>query len=81
MQKSIEIVIPDSHEMNISHIISIGSESLFAVNRDYYNGKGERLTYDTCTNMKLFCSFIASNYVAAQRLRLDPDYLKLGNVG
>ncbi|PHT41705.1 Fatty acid amide hydrolase [Capsicum baccatum] len=67
--KTIEIVIPDLHEMNIAHIVSIGSESLSALSPDYYDGKGERLTYDTRTNMALFRSFTAADYVAAQRLR------------
>lgn len=30
-----------------------------------------RLTYDTRTNMALFRSFTASDYVAAQRIRYD----------
>ncbi|KAF3676863.1 Fatty acid amide hydrolase [Capsicum annuum] len=67
--KTIEIVIPDLHEMNIAHVVSIGSESLSALSPDYYDGKGERLTYDTRTNMALFRSFTAADYVAAQRLR------------
>lgn len=33
--------------------------------------KGVRLTYDTRTNMALFRSFTASEYVAAQRIRYD----------
>ncbi|VFQ59097.1 unnamed protein product [Cuscuta campestris] len=67
--KTIEIVIPELHEMRTAHIVSIGSESLSSLNPDFENGYGSRLTYDTRTNLALFRSFSASDYVAAQRLR------------
>ncbi|XP_055816035.1 fatty acid amide hydrolase-like isoform X2 [Solanum dulcamara] len=67
--KTVEIVIPELHEMRIAHIVSIGSEALCGLNPDCYDGKGERLTYDTRTNLALFRSFTAADYVAAQRLR------------
>ncbi|KAJ8572465.1 hypothetical protein K7X08_008976 [Anisodus acutangulus] len=67
--KTVEIVIPELHEMRIAHIISIGSEALCAPTPDCDDGKGERLTYDTRTNLALFRSFTAADYVAAQRLR------------
>ncbi|KAK4378542.1 hypothetical protein RND71_000404 [Anisodus tanguticus] len=67
--KMVEIVIPELHEMRIAHIISIGSEALCALTPDCDDGKGERLTYDTRTNLALFRSFTAAHYVAAQRLR------------
>ncbi|XP_027774480.1 fatty acid amide hydrolase-like isoform X4 [Solanum pennellii] len=65
----VEIVIPELHEMRIAHVVSIGSEALCALNPDCCDGKGERLTYDTRTNLTLFRSFTAADYVAAQRLR------------
>ncbi|MCD9559004.1 hypothetical protein HAX54_016719 [Datura stramonium] len=67
--KTVEIVIPDLHEMRIAHAVSIGSEALCSMNPDCSDGKGERLTYDTRTNLALFRSFTAADYVAAQRLR------------
>ncbi|CAH9117796.1 unnamed protein product [Cuscuta epithymum] len=67
--KVIEIVIPELHEMRTAHIVSIGSESLCSLNPYLEGGKGARLTHDTRTNLALFRSFTASDYVAAQRLR------------
>ncbi|XP_027774463.1 fatty acid amide hydrolase-like isoform X1 [Solanum pennellii] len=67
--KTVEIVIPELHEMRIAHIVSIGSESLCSLNPDCGDGRGARLTYDTRTNLAFFRSFTAADYVAAQRLR------------
>ncbi|KAM3291338.1 fatty acid amide hydrolase isoform X2 [Capsicum chacoense] len=67
--KTVEIVIPELHEMRVAHIVSIGSESLCSLNPDCYEGRGARLTYDTRTNLAFFRSFTAADYVAAQRLR------------
>ncbi|CAH9074747.1 unnamed protein product [Cuscuta epithymum] len=67
--KVMEIVIPELHEMRTAHIVSIGSESLCSLNPYLEGGKGARLTHDTRTNLALFRSFTASDYVAAQRLR------------
>ncbi|XP_031096931.1 fatty acid amide hydrolase-like [Ipomoea triloba] len=67
--KTIEIAIPELHEMRTAHIVSIGSESLCSLNPDVEDGKGVRLTYDTRTNLAFFRSFSASDYVAAQCLR------------
>ncbi|XP_009772898.1 fatty acid amide hydrolase [Nicotiana tabacum] len=67
--KTVEIVIPELHEMRAAHIVSIGSECLCSMNPDCEDGKGPRLTYDTRTNLALFRSFTAADYVAAQRLR------------
>ncbi|CAN4112011.1 unnamed protein product [Withania somnifera] len=67
--KTVEIVIPELHEMRIAHIVSIGSESLCTLNPDCDDGKGARLTYDTRTNLAFFRSFTSADYVAAQRLR------------
>ncbi|XP_069145922.1 fatty acid amide hydrolase isoform X4 [Solanum lycopersicum] len=67
--ETVEIVIPELHEMRIAHIVSIGSESLCSLNPDCGDGRGARLTYDTRTNLAFFRSFTAADYVAAQRLR------------
>ncbi|XP_058217140.1 fatty acid amide hydrolase isoform X1 [Rhododendron vialii] len=67
--ETIEIVIPELPEMRVAHIISIGSESLCALTPHCEDGKDGKLTYDTRTNLALFRSFTASDYVAAQRLR------------
>ncbi|KAH0698503.1 hypothetical protein KY284_012718 [Solanum tuberosum] len=66
---TVEIVIPELHEMRIAHIVSIGSESLCTLNLECGGGKGEILVYDTRTDLAFFHSFIAADYVAAQRLR------------
>ncbi|XP_015162551.1 fatty acid amide hydrolase-like isoform X1 [Solanum tuberosum] len=66
---TVEIVIPELHEMRIAHIVSIGPESLCTLNPDCGGGKGVILTYDTRTNLAFFHSFIAADYVATQRLR------------
>ncbi|GMH16410.1 hypothetical protein Nepgr_018251 [Nepenthes gracilis] len=65
----LEIVIPELHELRTAHIVSIGSESLCSLNPHCEDGKGLKLTYDTRTNLALFRSFTATDYVAAQRLR------------
>ncbi|KAL3723968.1 hypothetical protein ACJRO7_036046 [Eucalyptus globulus] len=57
-----EIVIP-------AHLVSVGSKMLTALNPDCEDGKGTELNYDSRTNMALFRSFTASDYVAAQCLR------------
>ncbi|GLT58170.1 hypothetical protein SLA2020_310890 [Shorea laevis] len=67
--ETVEIVIPELHEMRIAHIISIGSEVACSLNPDCHDGKHVRLTYDTRTSLALFRSFTASDYVAAQCLR------------
>ncbi|XVE49415.1 hypothetical protein DITRI_Ditri01bG0080900 [Diplodiscus trichospermus] len=67
--ETVEIVIPELHEMRTAHIVSIGSETLCSLNSDLKDGKGVKLTCDTRTNMALFRSFTASDYVAAQCLR------------
>ncbi|KAA3462996.1 Fatty acid amide hydrolase [Gossypium australe] len=66
--KTIEIVIPELHEMRIAHLVSIGSESLRSLNPDIEDGKGVKLNCDTRTCMALFRTFTASDYVAAQCL-------------
>ncbi|CAL5434233.1 unnamed protein product [Camellia sinensis] len=76
-KKAMEIVVPELAEMRLAHIVSIGSESLCSLTPDCEDGlwvqpkrmKGGKLTYDTRTNLALFRSFSASDYVAAQRLR------------
>ncbi|MCD9559003.1 hypothetical protein HAX54_016718 [Datura stramonium] len=75
--KTVEIVIPELHEMRIAHIVSIGSESLCALNSDCNDGKEGRLTYDTRTNLAFFRTFTAADYVAAQRLRRRLMYFHL----
>ncbi|KAK6136437.1 hypothetical protein DH2020_029793 [Rehmannia glutinosa] len=67
--KTVEIVIPELHEMRTAHIVSIGSESACGLNPDFEDGKRVKFTYDTRTNLALFQSFSASDYVAAQCLR------------
>ncbi|XP_057465407.1 fatty acid amide hydrolase-like isoform X2 [Actinidia eriantha] len=67
--KTIDIVIPELREMRLAHLVSIGSESLCALTPDCEDGKDVKLTYDTRTNLALFQSFTASDYVAAQCLR------------
>ncbi|GMI78719.1 fatty acid amide hydrolase [Hibiscus trionum] len=67
--KTIEVVIPEIHEMRTAHLVSIGSESLCSLNPDLEDGKGVKLTYDTRTSMALFRTFTASDYVASQCLR------------
>ncbi|KZV38043.1 Amidase [Dorcoceras hygrometricum] len=67
--KTVEIVIPELHEMRNAHIVSIGSESVCTLNPDFEDGKRAKFTNDTRTNLALFRSFTASDYVAAQCLR------------
>ncbi|KAM7482372.1 hypothetical protein LguiB_006955 [Lonicera macranthoides] len=67
--KVVEIVVPELHHMRMAHIVSIGSECLCSLNPDCQDGKGANLTCDTRTNLAIFGSFSASDYVAAQRLR------------
>ncbi|KAG6425044.1 hypothetical protein SASPL_115467 [Salvia splendens] len=73
--KMVEIFIPELLEMRTAHIVSIGSESACGLNPDYEDGfvhlpfKKAKFTLDTRTNLALFQSFSASDYVAAQCLR------------
>ncbi|XP_027112749.1 fatty acid amide hydrolase [Coffea eugenioides] len=65
----VEIAIPELHEMRTAHILSIGSESLSSLTPDFEDGKGKYFSLDTRTNLALFRTFTASDYVAAQCLR------------
>lgn len=67
--ETLEIVIPEMDEMRAAHVVSIGSESLTCLTPYCEEGQGSKLTCDTRTNLALFRSFSASDYVAAQRLR------------
>ncbi|PIA51883.1 hypothetical protein AQUCO_01000037v1 [Aquilegia coerulea] len=67
--KTIEVVIPELHEMRTSHIVAIGSESACSLFPDYIAGNAAKLTHDTRINLALFRAFSASDYVAAARLR------------
>ncbi|CAK9187405.1 unnamed protein product [Ilex paraguariensis] len=67
--KMVEIVVPELQEMRMAHVVSIGSESTSSLTPDCEDGKGVKLTLDTRTNLALFRSFTASDYIAAQRLR------------
>ncbi|XP_049351368.1 fatty acid amide hydrolase-like isoform X3 [Solanum verrucosum] len=67
--ETIEIVIPELHEMFIAHVVSIGSEALSQLNPDLEDGKLARLTYDSRINLALFRTYSASDYIAAQCLR------------
>ncbi|KAK8968294.1 Fatty acid amide hydrolase [Platanthera guangdongensis] len=64
-----EIVLPELHEMQTAHVVSIGSESLCALNPDCEDGRDTELSLDTQVSLALFRSFTAADYVAAQRLR------------
>ncbi|KAL0922188.1 hypothetical protein M5K25_006156 [Dendrobium thyrsiflorum] len=65
----IEIVLPEQHVMQPAHVVSIGSESLCALNPDCEDGRNTELSLDTRVSLALFRSFSAADYVAAQRLR------------
>ncbi|KAK4491180.1 hypothetical protein RD792_001911 [Penstemon davidsonii] len=67
--QTVEIVIPELHEMRTAHIVSIGAESTSGLNPDFEDGKKVKFTHDTRTNLALFRSFSATDYVAAQCLR------------
>ncbi|CAI9781811.1 unnamed protein product [Fraxinus pennsylvanica] len=67
--KTVEIVIPELREMRTAHLVSIGSESLSGLNPEVEDGNAEKFTCDTRTNLALFRSFTASDYVSAQCLR------------
>ncbi|XAR52992.1 N-(long-chain-acyl)ethanolamine deacylase [Bertholletia excelsa] len=67
--KVTEIVVPELHEMRMAHLVSIGAEALCGLIPFCEDGEGKKLTYDTRTNLALFKSFTASDYVASQRLR------------
>ncbi|KAJ3679792.1 hypothetical protein LUZ60_016070 [Juncus effusus] len=64
-----EIVLPELEEMRTAHVVSIGCESLCALNPDYLDGRKSDLTLDTRASLALFSTFSASDYVACQRLR------------
>ncbi|GAB2218014.1 hypothetical protein Droror1_Dr00001229 [Drosera rotundifolia] len=67
--QTLEIVVPEMHEMRTAHVVSIGSESLGSLNPHCEDGDGSKLTCDARTNLALFRSFTAGDYIAAQRLR------------
>ncbi|PKA57882.1 Fatty acid amide hydrolase [Apostasia shenzhenica] len=66
---TVEIILPEQQEMQAAHVVSIGSESLCALNPDCEDGRGSELTLDTRVSLALFRSFSAADYVAAQCLR------------
>lgn len=47
MQKMVEIVIPELHEMRTAHIVSIGSESACGLNPDYEDGYAHIMIFTT----------------------------------
>ncbi|KAF9665866.1 hypothetical protein SADUNF_Sadunf16G0169400 [Salix dunnii] len=65
----VEIVIPELQEMRTAHLVSIGSEFINSLIPEIEDGKGVRLNHDSRTNVRLFRSFRASDYIAAQCLR------------
>lgn len=67
--QTVEIAIPELQEMSIAHVVSIGSESLASLSPYCEEGKNSKLTYDTRTNLALFRSFTATDYVTAQKMR------------
>lgn len=67
--KVVEVVIPELHQIRTSHLVAVGSESLATLTPHSHNGNYKKLTLDTRTNLALFRSFTASDYVAGQRLR------------
>ncbi|XP_024966040.1 LOW QUALITY PROTEIN: fatty acid amide hydrolase [Cynara cardunculus var. scolymus] len=67
--KMVEVVIPELHQLRTCHLVSIGSESLASLTPHFHNGYDKKLAPDTRTNLALFGSFTASDYVCAQRLR------------
>ncbi|CAO2813607.1 unnamed protein product [Amaranthus hypochondriacus] len=64
-----EIAIPELHEMSTAHVVSIGTESLCSLNPYCEEGKNSKMTYDSRTNLALFRTFSATDYVAAQKIR------------
>ncbi|KAK1439986.1 hypothetical protein QVD17_05811 [Tagetes erecta] len=67
--KVVEVVIPELHQIRTAHLVSIGSEALASITPHCQSGNDKKFTLDTRTNLALFRSFTASDYVAAQRLR------------
>ncbi|CAN1284561.1 Fatty acid amide hydrolase [Linum perenne] len=65
----VEIVIPELDEMRNSHIVSIGADFQSSLAADIEDGKGKLLTYDSRTNVALFQTFSAADFVTSQRLR------------
>ncbi|KAF9609676.1 hypothetical protein IFM89_017855 [Coptis chinensis] len=67
--KTIEVVIPELHEMRTAHTVAYGSGEMCTLFPDYQAGNAAQLTHDTRTNLAFFRSFSASDYVASGRLR------------
>lgn len=67
--KTVEIILPELEEMRAAHLVSIGSETMCALNPDCEDGKGSKVTFDTRISLAIFRSFSAADYVSAQRLR------------
>ncbi|XP_076919206.1 fatty acid amide hydrolase-like isoform X2 [Bidens hawaiensis] len=72
--KVVEVVIPELHQIRTSHLVSIGSEALASLTPHCQTGNDKKFTLDSRTNLRLFRSFTASDYVAAQRLRRRAMY-------
>ncbi|KAK9163482.1 hypothetical protein Syun_004384 [Stephania yunnanensis] len=64
-----EIVIPELHEMKTSHMVVIGSETLYSMNPYCLDESGNQITHDTRASLAFFRSFSASDYVGAACLR------------
>ncbi|KAK9134194.1 hypothetical protein Syun_013524 [Stephania yunnanensis] len=67
--ETVEITIPELLHMRTAHVVSIGSESFCSLNQFFLEGRRAQCTFDTRTNLTLFETFSASDYVAAQRMR------------
>ncbi|XP_047322897.1 fatty acid amide hydrolase-like isoform X2 [Impatiens glandulifera] len=67
--KTSEVVVPEMKEMLIAHMVSTGSEYLGSHIPHCKDGNGVKLNYDSRTNMAIFQSLTASDYVVAQRMR------------
>ncbi|OWM63691.1 hypothetical protein CDL15_Pgr008234 [Punica granatum] len=67
----VEIVIPELLEMHTAHVVAMGTDMIHSLDPYWEDsGKGAKFTYDTRINIALLKSFSASDYVAAQCLRM-----------
>ncbi|KAG6551002.1 hypothetical protein Mapa_007235 [Marchantia paleacea] len=72
--KAREIVVPEMEELQIGHLVTVGSEAAMTSSADYEHGKKNELTYEVRGTMAYFRSFTNRDYIAAQALRRRQMY-------
>eukprot|EP00897_Mesotaenium_endlicherianum_P009557 jgi/Mesen1/862/ME000114S10943 len=64
-----DINIPELQELQVGHVVTLGSEMAQGVQWDYEHGRLKDMGWDIRLNFLIFRAFTGRDYVTAQRLR------------